>query len=108
LGKHVHVKHDSFSIDLDDVICAHCGHSEELAEGLTFLLSVHLSSPKNCKACGGILPELGFKYEGKEYRFTCFEIRDEKGKVIATTDYKQMGRWCKYFASKADKEKKKK
>jgi hypothetical protein len=49
---------------------------------------------RNCNRCGGVLPELIFEYMGKEYRFTCYQITDENGKVIAKTNYKKFSEYC--------------
>lgn len=52
-----------------------------------------LDKHQNCPACGGLVPELGFTYKGKEYSFTCHSI-EEKGKVIAQTDYERFAKYC--------------
>lgn len=91
-------KHHLCVIDLNH------DNAHEIVSDLRFLLGVNLSPPQKCEACGGLLPEIGFNYDGKEYRFTCHEIRDKKDKVIVQTDYKQLGKWCEYQQRKKDKE----
>jgi len=49
---------------------------------------------KNCKTCGGLIPELILCFNDKEFCFTCYEISDKKG-VVAQTDYEKFGEWCK-------------
>lgn len=48
-----------------------------------------------CQNCGGMRPEIAFKFKDHDYYFTCFKIT-KKNKTIAETDYKKM---AEYFAS---------
>ncbi|TRZ51063.1 MAG: hypothetical protein D4S01_05575 [Dehalococcoidia bacterium] len=47
----------------------------------------------HCPNCGGLLPEIGFTFEGKKYHFTCYKIVNEMDVKVAETDY---DKFCKY------------
>jgi len=52
-----------------------------------------LEKGEQCPNCGGIVPGLMLVCEGKKYRFTCIEIKDEKGEVTAKTNYEQLAKY---------------
>jgi hypothetical protein len=51
-----------------------------------------ISSVSHCPNCGGLLPEIGFKYEGLTYHFTCYKIKKEE-KAIVETDYAKLAHY---------------
>jgi len=68
--------------------------SSTIVKWLREFLKKDLADLNHCSNCGGILPELMFIFEGREYWFTCFKI-NENGKKIAETDYAKFCRYCK-------------
>lgn len=92
-------KHQAWTVCLDDVVCYE-GDIGNLTNCLTYLAL----KPRNCKACGGLQPELKITYGGRTFWFTCFKVEDKNG-VVAETDYKQLGKWCEYKQRKKDKKK---
>lgn len=53
---------------------------------LNFLREFLQKEFRNCRVCGGILPEIGFFYKNKAYYLTCYEIKGNK-KTSLTTNY---------------------
>ena len=48
---------------------------------------------RHCYRCGGLVPELTFHVDNKEYRFCCYQIIDtESGKTLEKTDYDKLGK----------------
>ena len=68
--------------------------SRKIVKWLRESLKKDLANWKHCPNCGGILPELMFNFEGKEYWFTCYMIRED-GKIIAETDYENFAGYCR-------------
>lgn len=54
-----------------------------------------------CKNCGGLTPEIKFSFGNWEYIFTCTGILDEKGKLIAKSDYKLLEKYCHALNTKS-------
>jgi hypothetical protein len=51
---------------------------------------------KTCPNCGGIVPEITIKYNGKFFRLTCYNITDMKShKTILETDYEKLSKYGK-------------
>jgi len=68
----------------------------ELMKAIRQVLDEILANPqRNCPNCGGIRPEIVFKYKGHNYFFTCWKIK-KKNKTIAETDYAS---FVEYFDS---------
>jgi hypothetical protein len=49
---------------------------------------------QHCPNCGGLTPEIIFTYKGYKYSFTCHEIRNQKKRIIAETDYRKLRSYC--------------
>ena len=84
------MRHEAISIPLDrDHIFSEgekkvqyiAPKSSKILKWLREFMKKDLADLKHCPNCGGILPELMFIFEGKEYWFTCFKIK-ENGKPI--------------------------
>jgi len=68
----------------------------ELMKAIRDVLDEILTDPKRtCPNCGGIRPEIVFKYKDHNYFFTCWKIK-KKNKIIAETDYQK---FVRYFDS---------
>jgi len=78
--------------------------SGKIVKWLREFMKKDLANLKHCPNCGGILPELMFSLEGKEYWFTCFMIRKDD-ETVAKTNYVKFGGYCMNHL-KAKKEKK--
>jgi hypothetical protein len=59
----------------------------------------------NCPDCGGILPEMSIKTENGTFLFTCTEIKDCEGKVLAKTDEEKLEKYLHYSNSIKKREK---
>ncbi len=70
-------------------------------------LKMLLEQKEHCPNCGGLVPELSFQMDGKQFTFTCHEIAEmetwkffnekethKPRKVLAQTDYKQFAKYC--------------
>jgi len=70
--------------------------SRELMKAIREVLEEILTNPqRNCPNCGGIRPEIVFKFKEHNYFFICWKIK-KKSKTIAETDYEK---FVKYFDS---------
>jgi hypothetical protein len=66
---------------------------KELMKAIRQVLDEILTNPERiCPNCGGIRPEIVFKYKDHNYFFTCWKIK-KKNKVIAETDYKKVAKY---------------
>jgi hypothetical protein len=54
---------------------------------LKAFLKEDLGKAEHCNRCGGLVPELVLRFEGKQYWFTCHEILDSKDQLIMGTNY---------------------
>jgi len=55
-----------------------------------------LKQGHNCKACGGILPEIWFDIGDLRFQLTCYEIWDTRTfEIKKKTNYTQLGEYCK-------------
>jgi len=68
---------------------------------LQSFFKTNLSHPQNCPSCGGIVPELSFRYKGKSYFFTCYMIT-ENSRIKAQTDYRKFAKYCKAMNEKRE------
>ncbi len=70
-------------------------------------LKTLLEQKKHCPNCGGLVPELSFLMDGKEFLFVCHAIVQRESwtwdaqkeihtpqKTLAQTDYKQFAKYC--------------
>jgi hypothetical protein len=76
-------------------------HALEIFRSLQSFFKTNLSHPQNCPSCGGIVPELSFRYKGKSYFFTCYMIT-ENSKVKAQTDYQKFAEYYKAVKEKKE------
>jgi hypothetical protein len=59
-----------------------------------------LRNLEHCPTCGGLLPEFILQFKGKQYWFTCYQIR-KNDKLIVQTDY---GKLAEHLKIKKKKE----
>ncbi len=109
-----HAEHDAISFSLNapywekrengepiQIISAFVENPKMLITHFRKWLQRMLANPEHCPICGAIIHELVIQYEGKEYWFTLWKIKDiNKDKAIIETDYKKFARYCKAIASK--------
>lgn len=95
-----HAEHQTFSIWLDDEwfkdghLLINSRSEKQILNRLRRILFEKISKAKNCAVCGGLNPDLEFKYQGNIYRFTCYRITNEEGETIAKTNYLQFAKYC--------------
>jgi len=65
----------------------------KLMKLISQFLKEQVSKAEHCANCGGIVPEMGFRYEGVDYIFACIAI-EKDGKMIGETDYERFGKYC--------------
>lgn len=53
-----------------------------------------------CPVCGGIVPELTIEYQGRVLHFTCWEIKDTRGRKLIETDYDKFGKYAAALSKK--------
>lgn len=92
----VHCEHEAHGIPLEgeDFL-----YKDKIVNQRTFITSCIIDFFKtaeftNCPRCGGLIPELFFILDGKQYRFCCYKI-EQNGTVLKETDYNKLGKWCK-------------
>ena len=70
--------------------------SRKLMKATREVLEEILKNPeRNCPNCGGMRPEIVFKFKDHNYFFTCWKIK-KKNRTIAETDYEK---FVRYFDS---------
>ena len=69
-------------------------NASSIRHSLRDIVEIILNNKEYCSNCGSILPELQIEYKDKVYRFTCYEVNDNKDEEIIEEDtniYRSIG-----------------